>query len=107
MQLGDHNSSVHVPTASQSSKSEPELLIERVRDVYSHLLPSNCTIFLQVKDEKWGGAFVGYFEGTVTDEYFQERRLHRTVIGSERVAPSRRYTVMVIQVPAPPQKGQF
>ena len=56
MQLGDHNSSVHVPTAFQSSKSEPELLIERVRDVYSHLLPSNCTIFLQVKDEKWGGA---------------------------------------------------
>ena len=72
MQLGNHNSSVHVPTASQSSKSEPELLIERVRDVYSDLLPLNCTIFLQVKDEKWGGAFVNYFEGTVPDEYFQD-----------------------------------
>ena len=30
VQLGDHNSSVHVPSASQSSKSECELLIEQV-----------------------------------------------------------------------------
>ena len=39
-----------------------------VRDVYSDLLPLNCTIFLQVKDEEWGGAFVDHFEGTVPDK---------------------------------------
>ena len=42
--------------------------IERVQDVYSDLLPSNCTIFLQVKDEEWEGVFVDYFEGTVPEK---------------------------------------
>ena len=49
-----------IPSAYKSSKTEFELLIERVRDV--------CTIFLQVKDEEWGGAFVDYFEDTVPDK---------------------------------------
>ena len=68
LQFGDHNRCIDVPSATQSSKSEQELLIERVRDVYSDLLPSNCTIFLQVKDEEWEGVFVDYFEGTVPDK---------------------------------------
>ena len=34
LQFGDHNHCIDVPSASQSSKSEQELLIERVRDVY-------------------------------------------------------------------------
>ena len=63
VQFGDHNRSGHVPSAYKSSKTEFELLIERVQDVYSDLLPPNCTIFPQVKDEEWGGAFVDYFEG--------------------------------------------
>ena len=60
VQFGYHNHSGHVPSAYKSSKTEFELLIERVRDV--------CTIFLQVKDEEWGGAFVDYFEDTVPDK---------------------------------------
>ena len=60
VQFGDHNRSGHVPSAYKSSKTEFELLIERVRDV--------CTIVLQVKDEEWGGAFVDYFEDTVPDK---------------------------------------
>ena len=43
VQFGYHNRSGHVPSAYKSSKTEFELLIERVQDV--------CTIFLQVKDE--------------------------------------------------------
>ena len=50
VQFGDHNRSGHVPSAYKSSKTEFELLIERVRDVYSDL-PPNCKIFLQVKDD--------------------------------------------------------
>ena len=42
--------------------------IEPAQDVNSNFLPPNCTIFLQVKDEEWGGDFVDYFEGTVTDK---------------------------------------
>ena len=69
LQFGDHSRCIDVPSASGSSKSERELVIERVRrDVYSDLLPPNCTIFLQVKDEEWGGAFVDYFEDTVPDK---------------------------------------
>ena len=60
VQFGYHNRSGHVPSAYKSSKTEFELLIERVRDV--------CTIFLQVKDEEWGGAFVDYFEDIVPDK---------------------------------------
>ena len=83
VQFGDHNRSVHVPSASQSSKSERELLIERVRDIYCDFLPPNCTIFLQVEDEEWGGVFVDYFEGTVPD-----KSIFRMVTGKkERVAP--------------------
>ena len=53
VQFGDHNHSGHVPSAYKSLKTEFELLIERVQDIYSDLLPLNCTIFLQVKELLW------------------------------------------------------
>ena len=59
VQFGYHNRSGHVPSAYKSSKTEFELLIERVRDV--------CTIFLQVKDEDTVYC-VDYFEDTVPDK---------------------------------------
>ena len=65
-----------------------------------------------MKDEEWGGAFVDHFEGTVPDKNIfrivkGNKVAEDSYIGSERVTPSRGYTVTVIQAPAPPaQVGQ-
>ena len=66
VQFNENSRCVDVPNAS-SLQSERELLIERIKDVYNDLLSPNCTIFLQKKDEEWGGAFVDYFESAVPD----------------------------------------
>ena len=66
LQFGDNSRCAEVPSAS-SLQSERELLIERIQEVYSDLLPPNCNIFLQLKDEQWGGVFVDYFESTIPD----------------------------------------
>lgn len=68
MQFGNNCLCIDVPSASSSRQSEREVFVERIREVYSDLLPSgNYTIFLQRKAEDWGGVFIDYFDDTVPD----------------------------------------
>ena len=46
-----------MPTTSEATQSERKLLEEEIRNVFSNLLAPRDKIYLQVKDEEWGGIF--------------------------------------------------
>ena len=65
VQFGDNCRCIVVPTTSETTQSERKLLEEEIRNVFSDLLAPRDKIYLQVKDEEWGGIFVDFFEDDV------------------------------------------
>lgn len=67
VQFGDNCHCIDVPSVS-GTQTEREVFVERIREVYSDLLPrGKYIIFLQKKAEDWGGVFVDYFDSPVPD----------------------------------------
>ena len=65
VQFGDNCRCIVVPTTSEITQLERKLLEEEICNVFNNLLAPRDKIYLQVKDEEWGGIFVDVFENDV------------------------------------------
>ena len=52
----------------QSVVTEREFLLKEIRHVYRERISPSDKLFLQVKDEEWGGVFVDFFSDVVPDK---------------------------------------
>ena len=65
VQFGNNCHCIVVLTTSETTQSERKLLEEEIRNMFSDLLAPRDKIYLQVKDEEWGGIFVDFLEDDV------------------------------------------
>ena len=65
VQFGDNCRCIVVPTTSETTQLEKKLLEEKICNMFSDLLAPRDKIYLQVKDEEWGGIFADVFENDV------------------------------------------
>ena len=67
VQLGDFSRVIQLDSSPCGPATEKELLLVKIRAVYSERIQADDRVTLQRKDDSWGGMFVDFFGNVIED----------------------------------------
>ena len=67
VQLGDFSRVIQLDSSPCGPATEKELLLVKIRAVYSERIQADDRVTLQRKDDSWGGMFVDFFGDVIED----------------------------------------